>query len=61
MDNSKQPDPSERSPEISDDEKQRIQQRTLEALLEMKDCINQMIEKAKYELERGQKSEKSNK
>lgn len=57
MDNSKHPDLSERSPEINDEEKQR----TLEALLEIEDCITQMIEKAKYELERGQKSEKSNK
>ena len=55
MDNSKHPDPSERSPETTDEEKQR----TLEALLEIKDCIDQMIEKAKYELERGQKSKKS--
>lgn len=61
MNNSKQPDPSERSPEISDEEKQRIQQKRLEALLEVEDCITQMIEKAKYELERGQKSKKSDK
>ena len=57
MNNSKQPDPSERSPKINEEEKQR----TLEALLEIEDCITQMIEKAKYELERGKKSEKSNK
>ena len=57
MDSSKQQDSPERSPKINVDEKQR----TLEALLEIKDCIDQMIEKAKYELERGKKSEKSNK
>ena len=57
MDNSKQQDSPERSPEINDEEKQR----TLEALLEIKDCIDQMIEEAKYEPERGQKSEKTDK